>query len=567
MNREDRHGISQWIKTRASELGFFACGISPAEFLEADDVRLRHWLSLGYQGEMGYLERNHDLRTDPRELLPGAKSVISFLFNYYPAENPSSENNYKISKYAYGKDYHIVLKNKLKQLVAELRVKTGDMQARAFTDSAPILERAWAEKAGLGWIGKNTCLINPTAGSFVFLAEIITDLELEYDSIRVNDLCGGCTKCIEACPTGAITGPHLLDARKCISYLTIEYHGELPVDQKENFNDWIFGCDICQDVCPWNRRAGAHAEQEFLPDSLLMKMTKEKWKELVPEAFDAMFGKSAVKRAKYEGMKRNISFLGFLLIFLVQSVFGLDSAALFTRPDTIPPPPPVMTDTITGPSQSCQGEVSSFSVGIPIDCSCQWAIDGVIQEETAPELPVTWPSPGSYTVSSATICQGGSSDPRIKNVLVMYQPVVDLGNDTSIIIGESLLLDAGNPGSSYHWSTGETTQTIIVSQSGDYSVDVFSFCGFDSDTIQVTFSVGNEEPADPDNHISISVNGGNILFRNLPENSEKILVYSLDGIKLIESEPVEELFVPGKGLFLLRIISGEKFYSRKIFIL
>jgi len=566
MKQEHLHGISQWIKTRASELGFAACGITQAGYLEKDDDHLRNWLSLGYQGEMSYMERNHDLRTDPRELLPGARSVICFLLNYFPAENPSSENNYKIAKYAYGQDYHAIIKNKLKQLIKELREKTGDMQARAFTDSAPILERAWAEKAGLGWIGKNTCLISPTAGSFVFLAEIITDLELEYDIIRVNDLCGGCTKSIEACPAQAIIGPHLLDSRKCISYLTIEYHGELPAGQKENFNDWIFGCDICQDVCPWNRKTRAHEVKEFLPHSTLLKMTKEKWKELMPEKFNSMFSKSAVKRTKYEGLKRNISFLAIAMLLLVRSVFGFDSGSLFTRPDTIPPPPPGMTDTITGPSQSCKGEISLFSIGIPLDCSCQWAVNGIIQQETAPELMVTWVEPGLNTVSVATICQGGSTDPRLKNVLVMYQPEVDLGNDTAIIMGETLLLDAGNPGSEYLWSTGETTRTIEVSQTGDYSVNVGNFCGLDSDTVQVTFVVSTEEIGISIQNLHISVKGGKIFFQNLPANSLKIQLFSLNGNMLIESAPVKELAVPWKGLFLLRIISEEYIYSRKIMI-
>jgi epoxyqueuosine reductase len=303
------HEISKWIKTRASELGFAACGISAAAYLENDAERLDRWLQNGYHGEMNYMARNLEKRLDPRVLLPGSKSVISVLMNYYPAEQPSAENNYRLARYAYGKDYHLIIRKRLKQLIAELKELAGDIQARAFTDSAPVLDKAWAEKAGLGWIGKNTCLIHPGLGSFVFIGEIFTDLELEYDTHQINDLCGGCTRCLDACPTGAIIAPRLLDARKCISYYTIEFSGDLPPEEKENFKDWIFGCDICQEVCPWNRKAQPHTENDFIPHPGLKDMTREKWEGLGKDQFQALFRGSAVKRTRYEGLKRNILFL------------------------------------------------------------------------------------------------------------------------------------------------------------------------------------------------------------------------------------------------------------------
>ena len=568
MGKYELHDISQWIKTRASELGFDACGIAPAGHLPEDDGRLRNWLSMDYQGEMSYLERNHEKRTDPRELLPGAKSVISFFMNYFPAENPSSENNFKISKYAYGKDYHLVIKNRLKLIIKELQGRAGTLQARAFTDSAPVLERAWAEKSGLGWIGKNTCLIHPKLGSFVFLAEIITDLELEYDNEKVNDLCGGCTKCIEACPTGAITGPRLLDARKCISYLTIEYRGELPEGQENNFNDWIFGCDICQDVCPWNRKAKPHQEQEFNPHPHLLLMNKEQWKNLTREEFDQMFENSAVQRTRFEGLKRNISYLAVSLLFFMMALTGKGSENFFSRPDTVPPPPPEMTDTITGPSFGCPGASSVFSIAIPLACSCEWAINGIVQPETSPELTVTWDQPGLVNlVSVATICPAGNGDPLFKNVMVWYQPQVDLGNDTSIVQGETLTLDAGNPGSDYIWSTGETSQTIEVNASGDYSVTVSNFCGIDLDTIQVSVVIGTEEHDILQKQPEISVSHGKIIFLNLPHHTGKIQFISLNGKLLYETRAVKEIFAPVKGLMLIRIISEEENYTKKVLIM
>jgi epoxyqueuosine reductase len=309
LETESRHEISQWIKTRASELGFAACGIVEAAYLENDANRLDHWLEQGFQGEMHYMSRNSEKRTDPAKLVPGARSVIVMLMNYFPEKNLPEKDNYKIAKYAYGKDYHLVIREKLNRLMQDLKDRTIDFEARAFTDSAPVLERAWAEKAGLGWIGKNTCLIHPKLGSFVFIGEIITNLELEFDRNQVNDLCGGCTRCIDACPTSAIIAPRLLDARKCISYLTIEYRGDLPHEAKDQFKDWIFGCDICQDVCPWNRKSLPNQETDFQPGSLLLEMSKEKWEKLTPETFNLLFRESAVKRTRYEGLQRNISFL------------------------------------------------------------------------------------------------------------------------------------------------------------------------------------------------------------------------------------------------------------------
>jgi epoxyqueuosine reductase len=303
------HEITEWIKVKAEELGFSACGIVEATFLENEAERLDQWLLNGYHGEMHYMAANRDKRLDPGILLPGSRSVISVLMNYFPAENPPVENNYKIAKYAYGKDYHPVIRERLNLLISGLKELAGDIQAQAFTDSAPVLEKAWAEKAGLGWIGKNTCLIHPKLGSFVFIGEIITDLELEYDRRQINDLCGGCTRCIDACPTGAILAPRLLDARKCISYLTIEFRGEIPQHEKDNFNDWIFGCDICQDVCPWNRKVEPHRENSFQPAQGMLEMDKEKWEQLTEDQFRDLFRESAVKRTKFVGLKRNIFFL------------------------------------------------------------------------------------------------------------------------------------------------------------------------------------------------------------------------------------------------------------------
>lgn len=309
MKNNLKHELSSQIKEQALSLGFQACGISEACRLEDDDARLNDWLRLGYQGEMAYMARNREKRTDPRLLMDGARSVISVLMNYFPEKSLIREGDLKIAKYAYGKDYHLVIRDKLQELVRLLKEKAGDFKARVFTDSAPVLDKAWAERAGLGWIGKNTCLIHPQLGSFVFIGEVITDLELVYDTNRINDLCGGCTRCIEACPTGAIVGPRLLDARRCISYLTIENRGEIGEQFRGQFNDWIFGCDICQDVCPWNRKARPHSEPDLHPGATLPGMTRDNWKGLTRGQFDDIFRDSAVQRTGFEGLRRNVKFV------------------------------------------------------------------------------------------------------------------------------------------------------------------------------------------------------------------------------------------------------------------
>lgn len=309
MNNPDKYELTRLVKEAALEEGFLQCGISKAEFLAEDRKRLSEWLEKGYHGEMGYMARNAEKRVDPGKLIENARSVISVIMNYYPGEKPATDDNYKIAKYAYGKDYHKVIRKKLKRIVELLKEKGNSSNSRGFTDSAPVLDRAWAERAGLGWIGKNTCLISPKHGSFLFIGEIITDTELVYDETRVKDFCGGCTKCLEACPTGAIIFPHMLDSTKCISYLTIEYKKDLPAQLKDKFDNWIFGCDICQDVCPWNRIAKPHQIDEFKPSSLLLSMNRERWENLTEEEFKEMFPNSPVKRTGYEGLKRNIRFL------------------------------------------------------------------------------------------------------------------------------------------------------------------------------------------------------------------------------------------------------------------
>lgn len=291
------------------EMGFMACGIARAGFLEKEAPVFELWLKQNMHGEMAYMENHFDKRLDPTKLMEGAKSVIVFLFNYFPTESLPEEDNYILSKYAYGTDYHFVIKDKLKALIKEIQDKTGEIQARAFVDSAPVLERAWAERAGLGWIGKNANFIVPKTGSFFFIAEIITDLELEYDEPKNNDFCGACRNCIDACPTQAIVAPGVIDARKCISYLTIELRNEIPEKFKGQFEDRIFGCDICQDVCPWNRFAKPHQEKRFEPHHELLDLKKADWEEMKKETFKRLFGKSAIKRTRFEGLKRNVAFL------------------------------------------------------------------------------------------------------------------------------------------------------------------------------------------------------------------------------------------------------------------
>lgn len=305
MNHNTKH--TQLIKQEAQRLGFMACGISKAQFLHEEAPRLEAWLQSNMHGKMQYMENHFDKRLDPTLLVPGAKSVVSLLLNYYPEaeQNPSS---YKISKYAYGTDYHFVIKDKLKHLLSFIREEIGQVDGRAFVDSAPVLDKAWAAKSGLGWIGKHSNLLSKQAGSFYFIAELIIDLELDYDS-PVTDHCGQCTACIDACPTEAIVAPYVVDGSKCISYLTIELKDQIPSDFSGKMDDWIFGCDVCQDVCPWNRFSTAHKEPLFNPNSSLIDMDKNHWEELTQELFQEVFKKSAVKRAKFEGLVRNIKFV------------------------------------------------------------------------------------------------------------------------------------------------------------------------------------------------------------------------------------------------------------------
>jgi len=299
---------SHFIKEQAKRLGFLACGIAKADFLEEEAPRLEAWLQHGFHGEMRYMENHFDKRLDPRLLVDGAKSVISLSYNYFPEEQ-QTEESYKIAKYAYGEDYHHVIKNKLFELLAILQEEIGEINGRCFVDSAPVLERAWAEKAGLGWNGKHTLLIQKQQGSFFFLAELIIDLELAYDAPFTTDHCGKCTRCIDACPTQAILPNNQLDGSKCISYLTIELRDNIPNQFKDQMQDWMFGCDICQDVCPWNRFSKAHQEPLFQPKENMLDLTKSDWKELTEETFKKVFKKSAVKRAKYAGLTKNIEFL------------------------------------------------------------------------------------------------------------------------------------------------------------------------------------------------------------------------------------------------------------------
>lgn len=288
-------------------LGFLSCGVSRADFLEQEAPRLENWLNKNYHGQMAYMENHFDKRLDPRLLVDGAKSVVSLLLNYYPSEiqNPAS---YKISKYAYGEDYHFVIKEKLKELLQFIQDEIGEVNGRVFVDSAPVLDKAWAAKSGLGWIGKNANLITQKVGSFYFIAELIIDLELEYD-LPTTDHCGTCTACIDACPTQAIIQPYVVDGSKCISYFTIELKDNLPQEMKGQFNDWVFGCDVCQEVCPWNRFAKPHQEPLFEPKAELLQFSKRDWQELTKETFNKVFKNSAVKRTKFEGLMRNIDFL------------------------------------------------------------------------------------------------------------------------------------------------------------------------------------------------------------------------------------------------------------------
>lgn len=300
---------SHFIKTKAQEMGFMYCGFSKAEKLTEEEDRLEQWLKKGMQGKMAYMENHFEKRLDPSKLVPGAKSVISLAYNYYTEQKHEDESAPKISMYALGEDYHFVIKEKLRELVSFIQEKYGDFNARVFVDSAPILERVWAKKSGLGWIGKNTLLINKQSGSYFFLAEIVCDIELEYDG-PIKDYCGTCTKCIDACPTDAIEEPYWVNGSKCISYFTIELKDEIiPAEHKGKFDNWMFGCDICQEVCPWNSFSTPHQEAKFNPSERLMGMKQNEWQELTAEVFNELFKHSPVKRTKFSGLKRNIEFL------------------------------------------------------------------------------------------------------------------------------------------------------------------------------------------------------------------------------------------------------------------
>ena len=296
------------IKNEAKRLGFSYCGISKADFLQDHAAHLENWLNKGMHGKMQYMEKHFEERLDPRKLVPGAKSVVSFLLNYFPAEKQSDADAPKISKYAYGKDYHFVIKEKLKELLHFITENIGEVNGRGFVDSAPVLDKAWAMRGGLGWMGKNANIINKENGSFFFIAELILDLELESDS-PVTDHCGTCTACMDACPTDAIVAPYVVDGSKCISYFTIELKENIPAEMKGKFQDWAFGCDVCQDVCPWNRFSKPHAERNFTPKKELMEMSKGDWEEITEDIFKKVFRDSAVKRTKFSGLKRNLKFL------------------------------------------------------------------------------------------------------------------------------------------------------------------------------------------------------------------------------------------------------------------
>ena len=290
-------------------LGFNSCGISRAGFLEEEAPRLEEWLNNSFHGEMAYMENHFDKRLNPTLLVEGARSVISLSINYYTDEIQQDADAPKISRYAYGDDYHQVIKNKARQLIESIRENIGEISGRAFVDSAPVLDKAWAKKAGLGWIGKNTNLINKKTGSFFFLAELIIDLELDYDIAPAADHCGTCMRCIDACPTEAIVAPYLVDGSRCISYLTIELKNELPSEFKGKMDNWMFGCDICQDVCPWNKFSVLNTEPSFKPHPDLLGISSSDWLEITEDTFKKVFKNSAVKRTKFSGLKRNIEFL------------------------------------------------------------------------------------------------------------------------------------------------------------------------------------------------------------------------------------------------------------------
>ncbi|MBN9294589.1 MAG: tRNA epoxyqueuosine(34) reductase QueG [Flavobacteriia bacterium] len=306
MSLAEKH--TKIVKEIAYELGFSFCGISKAGFLEEEAPRLEKWLNNGRHGKMAYMENHFDKRLDPTKLVEGSKSVVSLLLNYFPSHNQNAES-YKISKYAYGQDYHDVIKNKLRLFLQEIRNRIGEVDGRVFVDSAPVMDKVWAQKSGLGWVGKNGNLIRPQNGSFFFIAELIIDLELQPDG-PIKDYCGTCSKCMDSCPTGALDIPYVVDGSKCISYLTIELKDELfSAEFNGKMQNWMFGCDICQDVCPWNRFSKPHSIVEFEPKADLLDMKYKDWEEMTQELFSKLFTGSAVKRTKFSGLKRNIEFL------------------------------------------------------------------------------------------------------------------------------------------------------------------------------------------------------------------------------------------------------------------
>lgn len=305
INNKEKY--TSFIKAEATRLGFLSCGVSKAGFLEEEAPRLERWLTNNHQGEMGYLENHFDKRLNPTLLVDGAKSVVSLLLNYYPPKLQNGES-YKISKYAYGKDYHSVINKKLKKLLRSIKAEIGEVNGRAFMDIAPVMDKVWAAKSGLGWMGKHSNLITQKVGSFYFIAELILDLELDYDN-PTTDHCGSCTACIDACPTEAIVAPYVVDGSKCISYYTIELQNNIPIEAKGKLDDWMFGCDVCQDVCPWNKFSKAHNEPLFSPYPELLSFSKKDWEEISEETFAKVFTNSPLKRAKLEGLKKNIAFL------------------------------------------------------------------------------------------------------------------------------------------------------------------------------------------------------------------------------------------------------------------
>jgi len=301
--------LTQQIYLKALELGFLACGFSKAKLLENEKEGLIAYLQNGFHGQMKYMENHFDKRLDPQLLKPGSKTVISLLYNYFPIQKQSDPEAPIISKYAYGKDYHVVIKDKLSLLLKYIGTISGEVNGRFFVDSAPILERAWAQKSGLGWIGKNGLIVNKEFGSFFFIAEILIDLELDYNSDFAQNYCGKCSRCIDACPTEAIVAPGIVDARKCISYLTIELKGEIPSEFKNKMQNRVFGCDICQDVCPFNKKSRPNSEPGFLPSPEMMNLTRDEWFNINEADFLYLFGNSAFKRTGYTGLKRNLGFI------------------------------------------------------------------------------------------------------------------------------------------------------------------------------------------------------------------------------------------------------------------